>query len=84
MNVYIYIFIFIYIKRTRNTFLAKKPKRRRLPLPPSQLCRIENAYIYIFRLVPDIHVTNITSPPDLRGGYVCQLWAWGGRLPTNG
>ena len=19
---------------------------------------------------------NICSPPDLRGGYVCQLWAW--------
>ena len=30
-----------------------------------------------------IHLFIYLKPPDL-GRYVCQLWAWGRRLPTNG
>ena len=28
--------------------------------------------------------TIVVEPPRFEGGYVCQLWAWGRRLPTNG
>ena len=43
---------------------------------------LSNIYIYIMYM--NIYIYIYIAPPDCFGGYVCQFWAWGARLPANG